>query len=257
MSPPDKDISRAELEARRNKRSRRKRTPLRRLGYTMGQGLLRMTIRLLWFSYRIEKIIGEEIGEQVRDSETPNAPCVWHGHLVLCGYMLHPWVNRHGYRVCTVVSASVDGDVPANLAQSWGARVIRGSANNAGAYVLRDMKRMFREGYSIMTAADGPNGPNHQFKEGVALMARVADVPMVPIGFAADRQWNLRRWDNFMIPKPFARIVIAYGEPVQIPKSAKVRELEPWRLEMENAVNSLTERSNAVFADSTEESGAD
>ena len=256
MSSTDTELSRAELEARKNKRSKRKRTPLRRFGYVLGLAILKLAVRFLWWSYRVEKVIGQDFADEVRHSETPYAPCLWHGQLVLGGRLIHRWVHNGGYKACFVVSASVDGDVPSKLANDWGARVIRGSSNNAGAHVLRDMKRKFREGYSIVTAADGPNGPNQVFKEGVALMARVANVPMVPMAFAADRQWNLRRWDNFMIPKPFARIVIAFGEPVIIPKTAKVRELEPWRIEMENAVNSLTERSNAVFADSTEESGA-
>ena len=142
--------------------------------------------------------------------------------------------------------------VPSKLGEDLGARVIRGSSNSSGAKVLRDMKRSHNEGYSIFTAADGPTGPNRHFKEGVPLMARVLNVPMVPLAFAADRAWHLRRWDNFMIPKPFAKIVIAFGEPVIIPRGTPVRDLEPWRVKMENAVNSLTERSNLVFANKSE-----
>ena len=45
---------------------------------------------------------------------------------------------------------------------------------------------------------------------------------------------------------------MAFGEPVQIPETANVRELEPWRVQMENAVNRLDEESNAVFAEKAE-----
>jgi lysophospholipid acyltransferase (LPLAT)-like uncharacterized protein len=31
-----------------------------------------------------------------------------------------------------------------------------------------------------------------------------------------DRKWQLRSWDGFEIPKPFARVTIEYGEPVTL-----------------------------------------
>jgi len=55
-----------------------------------------------------------------------------------------------------------------------------------------------------------------------------------------------------MIPKPFARVVVAFGEPVSIPRGMSVHDLEPWRLEMENAVNELLELSNKVFEQKSE-----
>jgi lysophospholipid acyltransferase (LPLAT)-like uncharacterized protein len=31
-----------------------------------------------------------------------------------------------------------------------------------------------------------------------------------------DRAWRLRNWDRFTIPKPFARVTVAYGEPAKV-----------------------------------------
>lgn len=244
--------TKADLESRGRANSSRKRTRLRQLYSFVGLALMKLGMRLLWKSYRLEKIIGRDIAEQVHSSLTPHAPCFWHQHLVLAGRLIYDWQLDGGYKACIVVSASVDGDVPSQFAEDLGAKVIRGSSNHGGAKVLRDMTRVFREGYSVFTTADGPTGPNQKFKEGVVLMARVANIPMVPFAFAADRAWYLKRWDRFMIPKPFARVVIAFGEPVRIPKGTPVRELEPWRLQMENAVNDLTERSKQVFEQETE-----
>jgi len=38
----------------------------------------------------------------------------------------------------------------------------------------------------------------------------------VPVVAVADRAWHLRSWDRFMIPKPFARVTIAYGNPQKV-----------------------------------------
>jgi lysophospholipid acyltransferase (LPLAT)-like uncharacterized protein len=252
MTKEKQESVKEDLASRGGASTTRKRTLGRRIYYSVGLAMLKFFIRILWRTYRVEKIIGPDIADRIQYSETPFAPCIWHQHLILAAMLIFRWHRNSGYKPCFVVSASVDGDVPSKLTEDLGGRVIRGSSNHGGAKVLRDMRRMFNDGYSIYTTADGPTGPNRVFKEGVPLMSRVTNVPMVPIAFAADRAWYLNRWDSFMIPKPFARIVMAFGEPVSIPKGTPVRELEPWRVEMENAVNSLLEQSKQVFDDKTE-----
>jgi lysophospholipid acyltransferase (LPLAT)-like uncharacterized protein len=250
--PDDKaDIDLADLESRRSASSSRRRSAARRLFYSIGLPLLLGTVKLLWRSYRVQKIIGGDLAERYLSSGSVSAPCYWHQSLVLANLLILQQI-RKGFRPCFLISASVDGDVPARIARSWGAEVIRGSANNTGALVLRDMHQAFKRGVSIVSVADGPNGPQHRFKTGVVLMARIAGVPMVPIGFAADRAWYLDRWDRFMIPKPFARVVMAIGEPIEVPRSTPVNELEPFRLAMENAVNSLGERSKRELEQNSE-----
>jgi lysophospholipid acyltransferase (LPLAT)-like uncharacterized protein len=39
---------------------------------------------------------------------------------------------------------------------------------------------------------------------------------IIPVGVSASRSWKLKSWDHFMIPKPFARVTIAYGEPSKV-----------------------------------------
>lgn len=230
------------IEARRSPSSTRRRTPLRRLYFAAGMPVVQGLINLLFRSYRIQCIIGQDIVDDIIESGTVCAPCYWHQHLVLGNLFLRQWINR-GFRAGFLISASVDGDVPARIAQSWGAEVIRASANNTGALALRDMHELFQQGISVVSVPDGPTGPKAVFKTGVVLMARIANVPLVPIACAADRAWFLNRWDDFMIPKPFARVVLAVGNPVAIPRNTPVGAMEDYRLAMQNAVNLLAEQS--------------
>ncbi len=212
--------------------------PLRRLYYFIGMPILRGLVRLMTMTYRIEHVIGEENIDPIISENTLCAPCYWHQHHIVGSTLIRSWVQR-GFKACFLVSGSVDGDVPARIAKTWGAEVIRGSANQSGALALRDMQQMMKNGFSIVTTADGPRGPKYEFKLGAILMARVANVPIIPIGCAADRAWYLNRWDDFMIPKPFARIALAIGEPYTLPKGTPLNELEPHRLLVQEAVMSL------------------
>jgi lysophospholipid acyltransferase (LPLAT)-like uncharacterized protein len=218
----------------------------RRLYYFLGLPILRGLIRLLTATYRIERIDGQQHIEPFIESGRICAPCYWHQHHVIGSTMIRSWVER-GFKACFLVSGSVDGEVPERIARAWGAEVIRGSANQSGALALRDMQRMMKAGYSIVTTADGPRGPQHEFKMGAILMARIAGVPIIPIGCAADRAWYLNRWDHFMIPKPFAKVAIAIGEPYPIPANAPLDGLEVHRVAVQEAVMSLMADCEASF----------
>ena len=226
------------VESRRSTSSLRRMTPARRLYYFIGLPLLRFINWMLIKSYRFQPVIGAENAAALLAEDIVCAPSYWHQHHVACSSYMRVWL-RQGYKLCFLVSGSVDGEVPSRIARAWGAEVIRGSANQSGALALRDQQRMLKNGYSIVTTADGPNGPKYEFKSGTILMARVAGVPIVPIACAADRAWYLDRWDNFMIPKPFARIMIAVGEPYPITRDVRLDDIETHRLNVQQTVMSL------------------
>lgn len=234
------------IESRRSTASRRSMGRARRLYYFLGLPVLRGLIRLLTASYRVERVIGAEHIEPYIDGDAICAPCYWHQHHIVGSTLIRSWIQR-GFKACFLVSGSVDGEVPERIARAWGAEVIRGSANQSGALALRDMQRMMKNGFSIVTTADGPRGPKYEFKLGAILMARIAGVPVIPIGCAADRAWYLNRWDDFMIPKPFARIVLAIGAPYPIPVDAPLDGLEIHRIAVQEAVMSLMADSETAL----------
>ncbi|MDX1516342.1 MAG: lysophospholipid acyltransferase family protein [Woeseiaceae bacterium] len=226
------------VESRRSRASRRRMSAGRRLYYALGLPLLRGLLWLLTRSYRWQPVIGAAHFEPFIDESRVCAPSYWHQVHVLCSTQMRQWIRR-GFRACFLISGSVDGEVPDRIARSWGAEVIRGSANQSGALALRDMQGMMKRGYSIVTTADGPRGPKYQFKTGAVVMARIAGIPIVPMAAAADRAWYLDRWDDFMIPKPFARVVVAVGAPIDVPRDVPLDELEPLREHVQQAVRSL------------------
>ena len=221
-------------------------TTARKIRYFLLVPVVRVLIRVLSASYRIEIVRGAEHIDRFMKDETVCAPCHWHQHQIVGSTLIRSWIRR-GFKACFLVSGSVDGEGPERIARGWGGEVIRGSANQSGALALRDMQAMIKNGYSIVTSADGPRGPIYEFKMGAILMARIAGIPIIPIGCAADPAWYLKRWDNFLLPKPFSRIAIAIGEPYAIPKTVPLDNLEPHRINVQEAVMSLMADSEAAL----------
>ena len=235
-----------DVESRRSAASRRRMTPLRRFYYLVGLPLLLGLSRLLWWSYRKSMVIGADVAERMISGDAVYAPCYWHQHTFCCLQLMREWLAR-GFRGGFIISASVDGEVPARIARSWGADVVRGSAKQTNALAMRDIQQAMKRGVSIVTAADGPLGPKYEFKPGVVLMARIGGAPLVPIACAASRAWYFNRWDDFMLPKPFSRVAIAVGEPLVVSRETRVEELEYYRVAMQDAINALTRRARDIL----------
>jgi len=53
-------------------------------------------------------------------------------------------------------------------------------------------------------------------KPGALLAGQRAKASILPVHASADRAWRLNSWDKFLIPKPFARVAISYGQPFTV-----------------------------------------
>ncbi|HHO59469.1 MAG TPA: DUF374 domain-containing protein [Thiotrichales bacterium] len=210
----------------------------RRLGYALLKPLVWLLVNLLWLSCR-KKIVGQENMDRVLATGKAVIPCYWHQQHIFCGwYMLQQL--KHGMKVGFLISPSVDGEIPAKIVASKGARVIRGSSTRTGAQALREMYQVVaRDGVSPVTTSDGPTGPIFKFKPGAAMLSRMTGAPMVPLACAAKSAWYLGSWDRFMIPKPFTKVVVAVGEPVTVDASVSSKDLMPVQQQMEAAINDM------------------
>ncbi len=219
----------------------------RRLTYAILTPVIRLILFFIWRTCRVVRIEGEQHIESILKQGRPCIPCYWHQHHLFCSWYMRQLIKR-GLKVGFLISPSVDGEIPARLARSWGAEVIRGSTTRTGAQAMRDMFNIVvKQGISPVSTSDGPQGPIYQFKAGDILLAQFTQAPLLPLAYAAQRYWQLKSWDRFMIPKPFSRIAIVVGKPVTIEKNLHQDDLEERRLAMENALNSITDKASALL----------
>ena len=87
---------------------------------------------------------------------------------------------------------------------------------------------------------DGPRGPRGTVKAGIVALARLSGAPIVPVALGASAEWRLRSWDEFRIPKPFARCVLRFGDPMRVPGDAGREAQEAARKEIEAALHALS-----------------
>lgn len=171
-----------------------------------------------------------------RRRDLPVIYVLWHGRLL-------PLTHRNRHRdVATLVSLSRDGEYIARVAQGWGYRVVRGSTSHGGMAAMAELIRLGRRGHSIAITPDGPRGPSQTMKRGALLLAQRTGVPLVPASAAASRAWWFEGWDRFLVPRPFSRVDIAYGEPVPVERGLDEAALDALALDVQERLNAMQER---------------
>ncbi len=137
---------------------------------------------------------------------------LWHGRMLLS-------IQAHrGEGIVTMASQSKDGEIIAGWLEGNGYAVVRGSTTRGGGEALRRMVRAVRSGRNAALTVDGPKGPARVVQPGVVQLARLTGAWVLPITSSASRPRFLASWDRYLLPRPFSRGFVAYGEPFPIPR---------------------------------------
>jgi lysophospholipid acyltransferase (LPLAT)-like uncharacterized protein len=175
-----------------------------RLLVLLGTGFLRVLGRTWRF-----RVVNAVNLRELRASKQGFIFSLWHGQLLPL-----LWFHRKEGAL-VLISEHRDGELVARAAASLGYGLIRGSTTRGAGRALISIGRELLAGREVAITPDGPRGPAHKFAPGALIAAQRADAFILPTAAFADRAWHLRSWDGFMIPKPFARVTVAYGTPAK------------------------------------------
>jgi lysophospholipid acyltransferase (LPLAT)-like uncharacterized protein len=165
---------------------------------------------------------------------------LWHGRL------LAPTWHHRRQGIVTLASRSADGEYITRVLDHWGYHVVRGSSSRGGDSALRELVRLLRAGRSVAITCDGPRGPREKLKFGVLQMAQLSGAALVPVGSAASRSWQLSSWDRFTVPRPYARVCVAYGDAIFIPRETPAAGLPDAAAQVEARIAALTNAAEAA-----------
>ena len=228
-------------------RGRRRLTRSRMLVYRVAVFVAWHLVRVFWATCRVHRVLGiERARATVRESRSV-IPVYWHQH-TLFGVRALLELRTEGLKVGFLISPSIDGTAPAMLVDKVGGHVVRGSSTHTGARALRDYyETIVKQEISPAITPDGPRGPLHEFKPGAVMLAQLTGKPILPVSIAASRAFRFRTWDRFELPLPFSRIVIAYGEPVTMPRGIDAESLLHLQAEMADRLKALQVEARAAL----------
>ena len=167
------------------------------------------TLRALALTWRV-RFTNPDVVRALKDRGEAFVYVLWHGNLL-------PLLWTHRNRgVAVMISEHSDGEIIARVAHALGFRTVRGSTSRGAARALLSACRELEQGHDLAITPDGPRGPAQVVAPGALVIAQRTSAPMVPTAASATRAWRLRSWDAFLIPKPFATVTVAYGDPIRV-----------------------------------------
>lgn len=196
-------------------------------------------VRLLAATLRIER--EEDPARPFWERRAPVIYAIWHGRILLI-----PFLYGRTHPVNVMASRSRDGELVARFVRRFGFKTIRGSTTRGGSDALRRLARLLRWGQEVAVIPDGPLGPRGVVQPGAIALARITGAPILPLAFSAYPAWRLRSWDEFLIPKPFARGAVCFGPPLLVPPRADRSQQEALRKELEVQLSQVTWRADAL-----------
>jgi lysophospholipid acyltransferase (LPLAT)-like uncharacterized protein len=175
---------------------------------------------------------------------TPVVFAFWHEFLPLMPALSLIARKLPFYRptpIHTLVSQHRDGRFIGSVVRRFGISPILGSSSRGGAAGLRNLLAVLRQGHLIGITPDGPRGPRRQAALGVAQLAALSGVPVVPLAARTSRRIQLNTWDRMRVPLPFGRGVMVCGPAIDVPRNG-------WRDAVPVIAEALNQAANRAEA---------
>ena len=156
--------------------------------------------------------------------------CTWHQ---LFFSAVRPFKNYKAFNPSIMISKSKDGEIVAKIALRNGWNPIRGSSSNDGTKALRKMIKNLKEKKLAAHIVDGPRGPSGIVKPGIIQLAHATNAVIVPFYVFAEKAWYFNSWDKFLLPKPFSKVLLRFGEMIKFDKVKNKEIFERQRMRLE------------------------
>ena len=166
----------------------------------------------------------------------------WHGRILPATY----YFRRRG--IVVITSENFDGEWIARIIERFGYATARGSTSRGGLKALLQLTRDMKAGRPAAFTVDGPRGPARVVQAGAVWLAKATGQPVVPFHIEANRAWTLESWDRTQIPKPYATVGIAIGQPFDVSAQAGDRELEEARRSLQERLERLEIRASSLVS---------
>ena len=171
--------------------------------------MLSWVLRLQRLTWRVH-IEGREHLDRLYADEKRFLLCFWHGKYVPIVPLLE------GYKACIISNQSKRGNVIVEICRNFGyqSAQIPDQPRHDSLRLIGAVLSANRVGG---IAVDGPLGPRGRVKSGVIRMASTLKFDLLPVSL--DSRWKIvlnKRWDRMMLPLPFTKIYLVFGEPIKM-----------------------------------------
>jgi lysophospholipid acyltransferase (LPLAT)-like uncharacterized protein len=199
-------------------------------------------IRTLGPTLRYE-VLGWQHAERLYAQKRRCIFAFWHRVIVPIAW----WARNRG--IVVLNTTAFDGQWTRKVIEWLGFATAQGSSSRGGLRGLVVMAKHLEEGRDCAFTIDGPRGPRYVAKPGPVMLARKSGCPIVVfhIGVARGKTFQ-KTWDQFLLPAPFARTVILFAAPIEVPTDASAELMEAKHAEMQRELERVRDIAESWFS---------
>ena len=138
-------------------------------------------IRFLHFTMRFKYIHREEMDKLIKEGKN-FIIAFWHGRLLMMPY------SYFGKKIYILISQHKDGEYISQTMKRFGFNSIRGSTSRGATAAVRSLLRAAKAGSDIAITPDGPRGPRHKAQLGAIEIAKLSNLPILPVAFSSSKK---------------------------------------------------------------------
>jgi lysophospholipid acyltransferase (LPLAT)-like uncharacterized protein len=199
----------------------------RRIQIPIIAAIVYSTIRILGPTLRFE-VLGWHHAQEVHASGRRCIWAFWHRAILPIVW----WARNMG--IVVLNTTAFDGQWTRRVIERLGFGTAQGSSSRGGLRGLAVMAKRIEEGRDCAFTIDGPRGPRYVAKPGPVMLARRTSCPVMVFHAGTEHGKTFEKtWDHFLLPCPFARAVIVFAPPIDVPTDADAATLEAKHAEMQ------------------------
>lgn len=165
----------------------------------------------------------------------PTIYVLWHSRIFSIPLIWRRTLGKERQAV-VLTSASHDGAMLARAMRVFGLGSIRGSSSRRGVAALIGLRRTLESGVDVCITPDGPRGPRYEVQPGVVKVAEFSGAKVVPVHARYGSAWRLGTWDRLVLPKPFSKVWVTFGETLAVPRGLDETAFEATRAAIEKVL---------------------
>ncbi len=159
--------------------------------------------------------------------------CCWHQQFFSA---IRNFKRYSKYNPAIMISQSRDGEFISRVAHRVGWKTARGSSSKGGKTAMNAMIAHLKDHKFAAHILDGPQGPIGKVKPGAIKMAHESGALIVPFHVEAENAWHFKSWDQFMLPKPFSKVTLYYGDAIKLTPCDSSEEFEQQIRQLEDTM---------------------
>ena len=171
---------------------------LRQIGQVLIPPLVYLLMRVIWYTTSKKFHFISPVSDEQH-------VCVcWHAELLMSPQAYRKIHKKHP--ASAIISSHFDGSLIASTLNMLRIRSLRGSSSKGARQVLLQAFKSIKSGEEVLITPDGPRGPRHHMSDGAIGIALKSKLPIFVMNYRAEKYWQLKSWDKFVIPKPFTKV---------------------------------------------------